>query len=78
MVNTNEAPNGFKAILKSSVMTETSPNACASCDWRKSCCDPQTDFQKKEHRCMSYPIISNKNGAVICRDDSESVVFKLI
>lgn len=75
LLNPLEAPEGYKAILKSN-LPKTISNICNFCDWRKTCQKSTTDFEKHNHRCMSYPIISNKTGKTIERQDGCSVVFK--
>lgn len=72
----NEAPEGYVAVLKSDVSRSTTGNICCSCDWRKECARSETDFELKEHRCMSYGVISLKTGSEISRSDGCSVVFK--
>lgn len=76
LLNPNEAPEGYVAILKSDVSRSTTGNICCSCDWRKECASSETDFELKEHRCMSYGVISLKTGLEISRSDECSVVFK--
>lgn len=75
-VNPSEAPAGFYAVLKSSVATEKLGNICRACDWRPTCQKPDTDFTLHNHRCMSYAVISAKDGRVVARNDRCSVVFK--
>ncbi len=72
MVDANEAPKGFFALLKS----EVKGNPCKSCDWREICLDHDTDLLAYGHRCMSYAIIANRNGETYCRRDKQSVIFK--
>jgi hypothetical protein len=75
-LNPSEAPSGFYAVLKSDITRQSSANICNSCDWRVQCNDPNTDFTKNNHRCMSYGIIHAKTGNVIKRNDGCGVVFK--
>lgn len=75
-LNSSEAPQGFLAVLKSDVSHASTGNICCSCDWRKDCASIDTDFELKEHRCMSYGVISLKTGSEISRSDGCSVVFK--
>jgi hypothetical protein len=75
--NPNEAPEGFKAVLKSKVKPQDGSNICTVCDWRSECQKLGTDFENPNHRCMDYPIISIRTGKPIARQDGCSVVFKL-
>lgn len=69
VLDPNEAPEGFIAVLKSDVATDSLGNICRVCDWRSAC----NGF---EHRCMSYTVISSKDGRELKRRDGCSVVFK--
>ena len=64
VVDKNEAPPGYCAVLKSDVATPSLGNICRACDWRKNC-------DGKVYRCMSYEL---ENG--LKRKDGCSVVFK--
>jgi hypothetical protein len=68
-IDPNEAPPGYMAVLKASVATATLVNICRACDWRPEC-------DSFAHRCMSYTIISSRNGSELKRRDGCSVVFK--
>ena len=70
VLDPNEAPEGFIAVLKSDVATDSLGNICRACDWRSAC-------NGLEHRCMSYTVISNYGGRELKRLDGCSVVFKL-
>ena len=76
LVDTKEAPDGYIAILKSSVATSALGNICRACDWRPECQNSDTDFERHNHRCMDFPIISFKTGKEIKRTDGCSVVFR--
>jgi len=76
-LNTQEAPTGFYAVLKSSLPKE-SGNLCQFCDFRKTCQTDGWDRQDSNNRCMSYPITSFKTGETIERKDGCSVVFRRI
>ncbi len=69
VLDPNEAPEGFCAVLKSDVATDSLGNICRACDWRSVC----NGF---EHRCMSYTVVSAKDGRELKRRDGCSVVFK--
>lgn len=69
VLDPNEAPEGFFAVLKSEVATERLGNICRACDWRSDC----NGF---EHRCMPYTVISSRDGRELKRQDGCSVVFK--
>ena len=69
VLDPNEAPEGFNAVLKSDVATDSLGNICRACDWRSDC----NGF---EHRCMPYTVISSKDGRELKRHDRCSVVFK--
>jgi len=69
VLDPNEAPEGFIAVLKSDVATDSLGNICRACDWRGAC-------NGCEHRCMSYTVISSKDGRELKRQDGCSVVFK--
>jgi hypothetical protein len=71
----NEAPNGYYAVPKDIAKPNDGGNICRSCDWRPSCQDPNTNFNINQHRCMSYPVVTN-DGKTIERNDGCSVVFK--
>lgn len=76
-INTNEAPRGFYAVLKSK-LPKNNGNLCRFCDWRAKCQDPGTDFEDSNNRCMDFPVISANTGREIARKDGCSVVFKRI
>lgn len=69
VLDPNEAPEGFMAVLKSDVATDSLGNICRACDWRSACND-------SEHRCMPYTVFSSKDGRELKRHDGCSVVFK--
>jgi hypothetical protein len=69
VLDPNEAPEGFMAVLKSDVATDSLGNICRACDWRSAC-------NGSEHRCMPYTVISSKDGRELKRHDGCSVVFK--
>ena len=69
ILDPDEAPAGFVAVLKSDVVTADLGNICRACDWRSDC----SGF---EHRCMSYTVISSRDGRELKRRDGCSVVFK--
>ncbi len=69
VLDPNEAPEGFIAVLKSEVATERLGNICRACDWRSAC----NGF---EHRCMPYTVISSRDGRELKRQDGCSFVFK--
>ena len=46
ILDPDEAPAGFVAVLKSDVVTADLGNICRACDWRSDC----NGFA---HRCMS-------------------------
>jgi hypothetical protein len=69
VLDPNEAPEGFIAVLKSDAATDSLGNICRACDWRSAC----NGF---EHRCMSYTVISSKDGRELKRQDGCSVIFK--
>jgi len=69
ILDPNEAPEGFIAVLKSAVVTASLGNICRACDWRSEC----NGF---EHRCMPYTVVSSRDGRELKRLDGCSVVFK--
>jgi hypothetical protein len=69
ILDPDEAPAGFVAVLKSDVVTADLGNICRACDWRSEC----NGF---EHRCMPYTVVSSRNGRELKRLDGCSVVFK--
>ena len=69
ILNPDEAPAGFFAVLKSAVASDSLGNICRACDWRTNC-------NGLEHRCMSYTVISRIDGQELKRLDGCSVVFK--
>jgi hypothetical protein len=71
----NEAPEGYYAVLKSSVPHDQG-NLCRFCDWRPVCGQEDTDLTKHNHRCMGYAVVT-PDGRTIERRDGCSVVFKL-
>lgn len=75
-VDPSEAPNGYYAVLKSSVVTAKLGNICRACDWRSECQKTDTDFGCSSHRCMDYPVVLASDGRTISRNDGCSVVFK--
>lgn len=73
-LNPSEAPKGFYAVLKSSLVQDQG-NLCRQCDWREHCCTPAFDRYDPAHRCMGYEVVL-ADGALVCREDRCSVVFK--
>ena len=72
----NEAPEGYYAILKTSILGEAATrNLCWSCDWHEECKKPTTDLARHDHRCSSAAVITN-DGRRIERKDGCSVLFK--
>lgn len=69
VLDSNEAPEGFIAVLKSDLATDSLGNICRACDWRSAC-------NGLQHRCMSYTVISRTDGRELKRLDGCSVVFK--
>ena len=69
VLDPNEAPEGFVAVLKSDVVTDRLGNICRACDWRSEC-------NSFEYRCMPYTVICSKDGRELKRQDGCSVVFK--
>lgn len=65
--NANEAPAGYRAVPKATHAPRDGVNICRACDWRKTCQDPDTDFNAHGHRCMSYS-----------RNDGQAVLFKRV
>lgn len=65
ILDPNEAPPGYIAVLKADVSTDDNANICRQCDWRPHC-DGLV-------RCMPYEL---QNG--LKRFDGCSVVFKKI
>jgi hypothetical protein len=74
MVDENEAPEGYVAVLKATISDKHNCSICFFCDWRSECKRGNADFSKKEHRCMSQPVITD-HGEEISRDDGCSVIF---
>ena len=70
ILNPNDAPAGYYAVLKSDVATDKLGNICRACDWRPEC-------SGEKYRCMSYAIIT-PDGRELKRDDECSVVFKRV
>ena len=75
-LNPNEAPEGFYAVLKSS-LPQDQGNLCRQCDWRDQCCTPAMNPREPAHRCMGYEVVL-ADGALVCREDRCSVVFKRV
>ena len=69
ILDPDEAPAGFVAVLKSDVVTAGLGNICRACDWRSDC----NGF---ENRCMPYTVVSSRDGRDLKRLDGCSVVFK--
>lgn len=69
VLDPNDAPEGFIAVLKSDVVSDSLGNICRACDWRSAC-------NGLQHRCMSYTVISRIDGRELKRQDGCSVVFK--
>jgi uncharacterized C2H2 Zn-finger protein len=65
----NEAPAGYFAALKADAKPSDGGNICRACDWRPEC-------SGLTHRCMSYAVISSRDGSELKRRDGCSVVFK--
>jgi hypothetical protein len=72
----NEAPDGYLAVLKSSVKTDDLGNICRACDWREECKKEDADFTISKHRCMATPVLLESSGEEVKRADGCSVVFK--
>jgi hypothetical protein len=53
LLDINEAPPGYHAVLKSQAPT---PNPCDSCDARQLCIENKDNWCMK-HRCMSQEVI---------------------
>jgi hypothetical protein len=70
-VDINDAPVGFFAELKQ----WKGYNICRDCDARKLCQENKDDWCLK-NRCMSYDIVSEKDGKTYGRKDGKSVIFK--
>jgi len=68
VIDPDEAPPGFYAVLKSEVATPEMGNICRACDWRPEC-------SGERYRCMSYTVITEE-GNELRREDGCSVVFK--
>lgn len=75
ILNPQEAPAGFVAVLKSEAKPSDGGNICRACDWRSECNDKATEFTALGHRCMGYPVVT-KDGRAIQRADGCSVIFK--
>jgi hypothetical protein len=69
VLDPNEAPEGFIAVLKSDVASDSLGNICRACDWRSAC-------NGLEQRCMPYTVISRIDGRELKRQDGCNVVFK--
>lgn len=67
LINPDEAPDGYRAVLKSDV--DTGVNFCRHCDWRPHC-DGRV-------RCFPYEV-RTPTGEILTRKDRCSVVFKKI
>lgn len=61
ILDPNEAPPGFYAVLKADVITPTLGNICRACDWRAEC-------SGIKYRCMPDVIIT-KDGQELKRQD---------
>lgn len=68
VINKNEAPPGYYAVLKSDVISPSLGNICRACDWRPDC-------SGEKYRCMPYEI-ETPDGRTLRRGDGCSVVFK--
>lgn len=75
-LNPLEAPEGFRAVLKSEAKNPDGRNICEACDWRHQCQDPTTDFESPKHRCVQGVLISGRTGKELFREDGCGVVFK--
>ncbi|MBT9137498.1 MAG: hypothetical protein DDT31_00029 [Syntrophomonadaceae bacterium] len=64
-----DAPAGYYAVFKSDAKPLDGGNICRACDWR-----PECDGFK--NRCMSYTVVSSRDGSELGRRDGCSVVFK--
>lgn len=80
VLDKNEAPDGYYAVLKADARTgdNTNMNYCEFCDWRKQCCDNSITKAIHNHRCMSYEVIIEDTGEIVSRNDKCSVLFKKI
>ena len=67
--NANEAPSGYKAVLKSTAKPPDGSNICRACDWRPNC--------NGQVRCMDFAITTS-SGKTLQREDGCSVLFKRI
>ena len=76
-LNPSEAPEGFYAVLKSS-LAQDQGNLCRQCDWREHCCTDAMDRYNPDHRCMDYETVLIADGTLIQRTDKCSVVFKRV
>ena len=74
-LNKHEAPEGFYAVLKSSVNKTIHPNVCRLCDARKLCCKNKDDWCLL-NRCMSFEITAFKDNQTYSRTDGCSVFFR--
>lgn len=75
LLDENEAPEGFIAVLKDHAKPADGSNICRACDWRKICQNPSTDLTIHNHRCMDYTSFG-VDGREIKRHDGCSVLFK--
>ena len=76
VINPQEAPLGYFAVLKGTVKTDSLGNICRACDWRATCQKSETDFTLHNHRCMDSPVMHTESGREVRRVDGCSVVFK--
>jgi len=67
-LNPNEAPEGYVAVLKSS-LRQNDGNLCRQCDFRPNC-------DQVKHRCSSNGLIVAATGKIVERKDGCSVAFK--
>ena len=76
ILDAQEAPSGYFAVLKDDAKPADGSNICRACDWRPECQKSETDFERHDHRCMDFAVISGRIGREIRRHDGCSVVFK--
>lgn len=76
ILNPQEAPTGYFAVLKDDAKPEDGSNICRACDWRPECQKSETDFENHAHRCMDVSAISDRSSREIRRHDGCSVVFR--
>lgn len=68
VLNPNDAPPGYYAVLKDVAKPKDGSNICRACDWRPDC-------SGEKYRCMQYEVVT-PDGRTLKRADGCSVVFK--